>query len=70
MGKKKDAKKVAVKTEVAKSFEIGEHKDDKRYIEYLRDCKIMRKYKDNCKLTYSKDSAGKAIRLEWITYKH
>lgn len=53
-----------------KIFDIGEHKDDKRYIEYLDNGKTTRKYKDNCKLTYIKDSAGKAINFKWITYKH
>ena len=70
MGKKKDAKKAEVKIEAFKPFDIGEHKDDKRYVEYPDNGKMTRKYKDNCKLTYTKDSAGKVINFKWITYKH
>ena len=54
----------------AKSFDIGTHKDDKRYVEYPDNGKTTRKYKDNCKLTYTRDSTGNAINFKWITYKH
>lgn len=54
----------------AKPFALGEHKDDKRYVEYPDNGKITRRYKDNCKLTYTRDSVGKAINLNWVTYKH
>ena len=70
MGKKKDAKKAEVKTEEFKPFDIGEHKDDKRYIEYPDNGKTTRKYKDHCKLTYTRDFSGKTINFKWVTYKH
>lgn len=70
MGKKKISQKAEVKAEVLKPFDIGEHKDDKRYVEYPDNGKTTRRYKDNCKLTYTRDSAGKAINFKWVTYKH
>lgn len=81
MGKKKSMAQVAciigkyvdgetVDKGKIKPFDIGEHKDDKRYIEYPDNNKTARKYKDHCKLVYTKDSAGKAINFKWVTYKH
>jgi len=55
-------------------FSFGYHKGDKEFVEVFkkakRGSKVVRTYKDGCKLAYEIDNYGNTHVWRWIIYNH